>query len=245
MKRFACLSVVCLVSALVAVNIPALAQTGPERNLITVSGSATDTVAPDTAVVVLSVETIAKTVKQATQLNNQTADKVISAVKKEINKNAGDSIKTSLYNVSPNYEYDNGKKRNVLTGYRAMNQVTVTTKQTDKVGSIIDSAIEAGATNVQNVGFTTTQTGQVCKAVLEQATQSAKFNAQTVAQSLGARITGVKNVNASCSTSVEPRPMYRSFDMAGAEMAKSAGTPIEAGESKIFGTVNVDFIIEK
>lgn len=222
----------------------ATAEQPDNRGVISVSGNATENYQADTVTVTLSVITSAKTVKEATQENNKTAGNVISSIKKVINSST-DTIKTSMYSVYPEYIYDNSKRTNVLTGYKAVNQVTVTSKQINNGSNIIDAAISAGANRVENIDFSKDRNTISCKSVIEKATANAKQNANYALQELGAKITGIKNINVNCDSNIEPRPMRTYLGLAESAGAKAAPTPIEAGDTKIYSNVNIDFFIDK
>ena len=64
-----------------------------------------------------------------------------------------DAVETSYFNVYPVYRYDQDRG-NQLVGYRVSNNVSVSLADLSLVGEAIDTAIRAGATNVNSVSFT-------------------------------------------------------------------------------------------
>ena len=226
--------------------VPAAAadsQGEDKRGTVSVTGTATDNYPPDTAVLVLAIENTSTTVSQVTQKNNAISEKVISGVKKLMKSDAGDEVKTSSYSLEPVYEYDQGTKRNKFIGYKATNQITVKTKQISNLGRFIDSAVEQGANRVDNISFSLSDTKGFCKNLLQQATEQARSNAEVVAQSLGTRIVGIKDISASCGGEM-PRPLYR-FGMAAEQaVADKSATPVEAGTLMLQGTVRAVFYID-
>ncbi|RJQ49650.1 MAG: DUF541 domain-containing protein [Nitrospiraceae bacterium] len=232
--------VVFCIGVMIIGSIAAAEQQGEEkRGTVSVTGTATENYPPDTAAVVLAIENTAGTVSQATQMNNAISEKVISGIKKLMKPNAWDEVKTSSYSLEPLYEYDQGARRNKFMGYKAINQITVKTKQISNVGRFIDSAVEQGANRVDTISFSLTDTKGFCKGLLQQATEQARSDAEVVAQSLGTKIAGIKDISASCGGE-SPRPLYR-IEMA-AEV-KSA-TPVEAGTLMLQGTVRAVFYID-
>ena len=210
---------------------------------ITTSSSYFENFPPDTAVIVLSIETQAKTASEAAALNSKKANNVIDKIKTLIDKNSGDFIKTSGYSVFPVYDYNNILKKQQLTGYRVSNQLTVTTKQLSNVSKILDSSIENGANNVQGISFTIDDKKDYCNIVTSKAVKKAREQALSVAKALGVTVSGVKNVNVSCGSSYMESavPFMAKSAMAG---AYAVSTPIESGEVRIQGNVNIDFYIE-
>lgn len=243
MKIKECICLFCIVIMLASTAAAAESEGEGKRGTVSVTGTATDNYSPDTAVLLLAIENTASTVLQVTQKNNAISEKVISGVKKLLKPDAGDEVKTSSYSLEPVYEYDQGTRKNKFIGYKAVNQITVKTKQISNLGRFIDSAVEQGVNRVDNISFSLSDTNGFCKSLLRRATEQARSDAEVVAQSLGTRIAGIKDLSASCGGEM-PRPLYR-FGM-GAEdtMAAKSATPVEAGTLMLQGTVNAVFYID-
>lgn len=108
---------------------------------------------PDTATVGAGVTTRADTAVAAMRQNAAEMSKVIARLK-ALGVDAKD-IQTSGISLNPRYNYD--RQNNNLPeflGYDASNQVTVTLRKLDKVGEVLDSLVEAGATNLNGPNFT-------------------------------------------------------------------------------------------
>jgi len=231
-----------LISFYIPQGIQAQAVTKEEpKNVISVTGTASENFAPDTAIIILSVETNAPGANESAIKNSKNSETVVNKLKTILNSGSGDTIKTTSYNLHPTYEYTNNKR--IFTGYQVNNQITVTTKQIKNVGNIIDTAISNGANQVQSVNFIIADDKENFDKVLIKAAKQAEKEAQTVAQALGVKIIGVKQA----SVSLGNEPVYYArnvFMSAAAPNAASPTTPIEAGNVKIQGNVNVDFLIE-
>ncbi|OGI17469.1 MAG: hypothetical protein A2287_09495 [Candidatus Melainabacteria bacterium RIFOXYA12_FULL_32_12] len=214
-----------------------------DRGTLSARGTATQTFPPDTATITLAVETQAKTASEAATQNATKASNVVNKIRNLINTKQGDAIQTSRYSIVPIYEYTKDQRKNILTGYRAVNQVTIRTKQLNNVSNIIDTAIASGANRVEGVNFTLSDREAYCNKVLAEATRKAQEEARVVAGVLGVTITGVKQVNSSCGEEY-PRPVFRAMAGDVAEAAAMPPTPIEAGDVTVQGSVNVDFFIK-
>lgn len=213
-----------------------------ERGTISVTGEAKDYFSPDIATINLAVETSEKTANEAVLQNSKKAEKVVKTLKLLISPDRGDSIKTSSYTVQPVYEYDNVRKKSVLTGYRARHQVTVRTEKIESAGMIIDNAVQNGANEVMGVNFALMEVKEYCDGVYKKAADKARREAAFVAQALGTKITGIKSITPSCGMEA-PRPIYR---QAMTEvMAAPAETTIETGDIAVNASVNIVFYIEK
>lgn len=243
MKIKECICLFCIGIMLASTAAAAEPQGEEKRGAVSVTGTATDNYPPDIAVLLLAIENTSSTVSQVTQKNNAISEKVIIGIKKLLKSDAGDEVKTSSYSLEPVYEYDQVTRKNKFIGYKAVNQITVKTKQISNLGRFIDSAVEQGANRVDNISFSLSETKGFCKSLLQRATAQARSDAEVVAEALGARISGIKDISASCGGEM-PRPLYR-FGMAADEaMAAKSATPVEAGTLILQGTVSAVFYID-
>ena len=183
------------VLGLIAVSAPlstqAVTQVSHDRGYISVSTSANTEVAPDVAEISFAVQTSdTKSMQKATQLNKEASDRVLSVLSSMLNSSNGDYIKTSDFSASPIYTYS-GSKRN-LDKYEVSNRVIVHTKSLDKIGAMIDKAIEAGATNVDNLNFSLSTYDSQCNDLLGIATKKAQSRAGLLAKNLATTLDGVR-----------------------------------------------------
>lgn len=232
----------------IAMLVPFIARAaeGPkeeQRGTISVTGTASAYHPPDTATVVLAVETTAKSVAEAMRANSRKAEAVAAAVKGLIKKEAGDSVKTSHFSVQPVYEYDTVQRRNEFIGYRVVNQITVRTKDIGLAGPLIDSATKSGANRVDSVTFSIENEEEHCRDILVRAVEKAKQEAALVARALGVTVSGVGSAAPSCGVRGF-QPIIRR-EMAMAKQAGDAGAAIETGDIELRGEVAVSFLLSR
>lgn len=213
-----------------------------EKGTISVMGEASEYYPPDTVLITLGVETTGKTVSGTVVENSRKSEGVVSALKNLIRPTAGDSIKTSSYTVQSVYEYDNATKKSILTWYKVLNQVTVRSKEIEKAGRIIDTAMQSGANQVQGISFTLSEEKEYCEGILKRAAERAKREASFVAQTLGTTIAGIKTISPSCGRQL--LPIYRQAVMETKMMSAASETSIEAGDIMVSATVNVVFYLD-
>src|SRR5260370_41786167 len=123
---------------------PASAETEPPA-LISVTGEATVSVAPDLAQIDGGVTSEAKTAREASDANNAAMGKVLLAL-----KGAGIAEKdfqTSRLSLQPE-SAPNRTGPSAIVGYRASNRVTITLRDVTKVASVIDTLVATGANNI-------------------------------------------------------------------------------------------------
>lgn len=220
-----------------------------ERGYISLSTSANTEIAPDVAEISFTVKTSdTKSLQKATVQNKENSDKVLTVLKNMIDTSKGDFIKTSNYNASPVYTY-NGNKKN-LDRYEVTNRVTVHTKSTEKVGTMIDKAIESGATNVDSLNFSVSNYESQCNSLIEQASKKANTRASIAAKGMGATLDGIRSMDISCSeNSVRSYPrVYMAKNMvadaAAGAVAEETSTSISEGVIKVYANVNVSFFVK-
>ncbi|MBR1776015.1 SIMPL domain-containing protein [bacterium] len=249
-KILTLIAVLGLIGGCTAMSTLAVTQNNEkERGYISLSTSANTEVAPDVAEISFAVKTYdTKSIQKATAANKEISDKIYTILKGMINNAGGDFIKTSDFHASPIYTY-NGNKRN-LDKYEVSNRVTVHTKSLDKVGTMIDKSIEAGATNVDSLNFSVSNYESQCNSLIEIASKKANTRAQIATKAMGATLDGIKSMDISCSDNNNyhmPR-MYMAKNMmadaAAGVAAEAAPTSISSGVIKVYANVNVSYFVK-
>ncbi len=217
---------------------PAQSSTSSKRNtLVTVTGDARVSVAPDTATVTISVVTQNASAIEAQQMNASRTSTVMSAAKGAAG--SGAEIKTSGYSLVPQRVYKQNEPP-TITGYEARNSVTVTMNELNRVGPVIDAAAKAGANNIDGVSFSLRQDRQARGQALAESARAAMAKATTLAQAIGGRVVRIVSIN---ETGTTPRPMIYAQQESFARMA-SADTPIEPGTLDIMSNIQLTAEIE-
>jgi len=223
-----------LVSALVVTRPPMIqtqSQSGSPK-ILQVSGVGTVTAAPDEAQLVLGVQTQATTATKAASDNADTMTKVMQALTNlGIDKS---SVETLSYTLAPIYQNNpDTSLPSVIVGYTAQNAIQVTLRDFSLVGKSIDTAVSAGANQVQDITFTFSSAtlASLQKQALGVAIQDANGQARAIASSLG--------VNLGAPISVTPafafQPNYQRY------AAASQPTPIQPGNLQVTVTVQVTY----
>ncbi len=219
----------------------------PSEQTISVSGSATASSNPDTLVIVLGVESEAKTANESLSQNSNSLNSVISSL-----TNSGlseDDIQTSNFSIYPMYDSIkdfNGNWQQVLTGYRVSNILSIQTDKIDSAGDIIDAAVSSGANRVDNVSFQLSdeKSQKISDNLIADAINDATQKAEKALVPLKQKIVGVKSVV--IHDNVVPyydSPMRASFDGFAESSMKSA--PIMSGDEEITTNVSVVFYISQ
>jgi uncharacterized protein YggE len=201
---------------------------------VMVAGDSIVQALPDTAIIGITVVTQNRNAISAQQDNAAKTDAVVRALKAAAG--TGAEVKTSGYSLQPQRVYKENQPP-TISGYEARNTVTVTLSDLTKVGSVIDSAAQAGANDFSNIAFTLRQDRQARDRALSEATREAVSKAQVIASALGGRVVRIVEVQEEGFQQRQPVPVYQAETF----MAKRAdvATPIEVGSLDISSRVQV------
>ncbi|MFW6080174.1 MAG: SIMPL domain-containing protein [Gemmatimonadota bacterium] len=215
----------------------------PPPDIRTVAVEATGAVEwePDQAVVHAAVETFAETADAAARENARITRSVIDAL-----RDAGvadDRIRTLGYGVQPQYDVQrtpDGPDRRIV-GYRAINTIEATIVDLERVGAVIDAAIDAGANRIAALRFELSEPEQARREALRRAVATAHADASAIAEAAGLRLGPVMRVT-SADTERAPAVLARTAMPAEADVA--APTPIEPGPIRTTADVTVVYRLE-
>src|SRR6266576_1648056 len=163
----------------------------PRWPSITVTGEAIISAEPNQAQIDIGVVTQARTAPEASKENAERVTRVLAELKKLLGKD--DEVKTSGYAQAPTYRYPQGGKPEIV-GYNANNTVRIKTTNLEIVGRLIDSAMQAGANNVNRLIFTLKDEQGAQLEALRAASAKAKTKAEAIAASLGLKIVKIASI---------------------------------------------------
>jgi len=212
---------------------PALAQSIPPA-VISTTGEATVSVAPDLAQIDGGVTSEAKTAREASDANNAAMGKVLLAL-----KGAGieeKDFQTSRLSLQPQ-SAPNRPGPSTIVGYRASNRVTVRLREVAKLANVIDTMVGAGANDIGGINFMVSQASKLLDEAREQAIADARRKAEIYAKAAGVTL------GAPLSISEEGAPGPIAYRKMVAGMAASA--PVAQGEETLRITVSVSWAIKQ
>jgi uncharacterized protein YggE len=218
-----------LASSAAAQTTPAV----PEVPVTVTSGEGSVKRAPDRAWVQVSVESRAKSPREAQKLNADAMTAVLQKLKSS--GLSGDAIQTRGYDLQPEFDYNNGKQ--TLRGYVARNNVELRVDDLPRLGDFLEQAVASGATSVGGVRFDLKDRASAEREALRSAVEDARRRADAVAAGAGMKIEKIVRIEEHrVPVNPPPRPMMAMR----AEMAQSTGEPpIEAGELEVRSAVTL------
>ncbi len=161
----------------------------PNRT-IHVSGTAVVNVKPDRALIQLGVQSNGRSAKEVEAKNAAAINQIIKALK-GLGIESKD-IATDWYVIEPLYEdYDSLH----IKGYRIYNVIAITMRDVEKTNNAIIAAMQAGANQVVNVEFYTSELRKYRDQAREMAMKAASEKATALAQAAGADTDCVLTIN--------------------------------------------------
>ena len=190
---------------------------------IEMTGEARLDVPSDVALIDFGVVTQAETAAVAGRENSARMEQVMAALRKVIDGDA--QIGTGAYSIRPLYASTREGGAPRVTGYVVSNVVHVKTSALTRLGELIDTAVRAGANQVQRLIFTLKDDSAPRRAALRSATLQALEKTKIVAEALGVAPGPVRSL---VEHDLGPiRPLVRQAAAIQAESAFS--TPVEPG----------------
>jgi uncharacterized protein YggE len=226
-----------------------LYQTTNGNSGIWVSGQGSITLEPDLALLNLGVDTTNKTVATARAEAATAMNAMITSLKS--NGVADLDIQTQFFNISPQYQwtevFDNGIRTNkqVLTGYKVTNSVSVKIRDMENVGPIMDDVAEAGgdATRINGIKFTVEDTSPLMVQLREEAVADAMAKANQFATLTNVGLGRLMYITESSGGT--PQIMaFPEADFARAASSFAPATSISGGELEITMSVQAVFAIQ-
>ncbi len=233
-------SVLALALALAACGPAAAPAASPARSL-TVSGTGTVTLTPDIAYVYIGVHTENADIAQAVSSNNTLAQAVVDALHSS-GVDAKD-VQTNNFSVYTNNSYDKLTGQVNGSSFAVDNSVYVTVRDLSKLGSLLDTAIKAGANNINSVSFDLADKTAAMTQARQKAMDDAKNLATEISQTAGLSLGEIQTITYGVVT---PAPYY-SYGIGGAGgggPAQAAVAPINPGQIQLTATVNVTYAVK-
>ena len=234
MTRFRAISAALLMIAALPASAIAADTVPPQRTII-VTGQGEVLGKPDQARITAAVVNQAPTAEAAAQENSTAMNRVLMAL-------AGlgippNMIRTSNYSVLPQYSTATLAANRNITGYQAMNQITVTLTDLSKLGAVSDTLVHNGANQLGGVGFTIADPKPLADRARTAAVNDARAKAQTLANAAGVRLGPLLNIQ-------EGPGVFQPTPFAARAAIGVEETPIEVGEQPIIVAVTMTYAIQ-
>jgi len=205
-------------------------DTDSDNNTLNLNGKGAVQVTPNIAVVSLGVVTENMDLNVALKENTAKMTKVIGSL-----KNMGiaeKDIKTQSYNIELLYDYVEGKQ--IFKGYRVSNILSVTVRNINTVGEVINTAVDNGANVVNSINFTVSNPALYYREALTMAIKDAVEKASVIEKSL-------KVVVDKTPIKILEETFGYAPVAANGMMMKAAAPPIMPGQTEITASIKATF----
>lgn len=215
-------------------------NTATTTNTVSFSGEGKVVAKPDIAKINLSIVTDALTSKSAQDDNSKKSKAVTDYLKKQ---DIGDKdIKTTGYNIYPQYKYPQYGGQPIITGYQVNQSMEVKIRNLDKVSDILDGIVAAGTNQVNSLSFEIDDPESLKADARKKAIEDAKSKAKELEDELGIDLG--KIVNFSENTSGYPIPIYMKAEIDGQDRIGGNGPSVPTGENEIVVNVSLTYQIK-
>jgi uncharacterized protein YggE len=232
-------SLISLAAVVLLVVSPPLLADAPDPQ-IRVSGQAEVSIAPDMALLQLTVMREAGTARLALDANSSAMAEVLKAMR--AGGVAERDLQTSNFSIQPRYFYPKprSEKPPELAGYIVRNSITVTVRDLKALGSLLDKSVSLGVNEGGNVSFTNDDPSAAVATARAGAVKDAMAKARTLADAAGVVLGDVSEISEQTHM---PQPRhYRSEKMMMSEAADAV--PMMAGENSYQVLVHMSFSID-
>ena len=231
-------------AALSLAALPALADETKvvQPGLISVSAEGIVAVAPDMALLSLTVLRDGKSARAALDANNAAMAEVLAAMKADGIEER--DLQTGGFSIQPRWVYPaekNGtRKPPFIDGYEVRNTLTVRVRDLDKVGAVLDSSVTLGVNESGTVIFTNDDPEPARAAARKDAIAKALEKAKAMTEPLGVGLGRITQIS-EADFARPPMPMAKMA--ADSRIALAEAVPVAAGENEYRITVSVTWEI--
>lgn len=212
----------------------------PPHPFISVTGEGRAAVAPDMAMLSLTVTRVGDTAEAALAANSSAMREVIEALKAD--GLAERDIQTSDFSIFPRYSQPDptrqgsGEQPPKIIGYQVSNGVTLRVRDITKLGAILDRSVTLGVNQGGQITFSNADPAKAVEEARRKAVSDAMEKARVLADAAGLALGPVMSI-AENAAQPEPMPMMRAMAVA----KEVSPVPIAGGENTYAVTVDMRF----
>lgn len=218
-------------------SIDQMRRAGNVSDTLTVEGQGKVLATPDVAVAELSINVEAATASLAQNQANVKSNAVVAFLKgKGIEEK---DIKTSGYNIYPQYDYVNG--RSVLRGYQVTQSFTVKIRDMARANEALDGVVDAGVNQVGGISFQIDDPEKLKQEARQKAIDDAKQKASVLEGQLGVDLGHIVSFSES-QDGFYPQP-YMMREAVGGVGGGGTAPALPTGENEVIVNVSVTYQI--
>lgn len=236
------LTVLALVFAMVSAPTLVQAQDTAQQNSTTrtmlVVGEGMVRMEPDVARATIGVDVMRSSVREASSENRAIVEAVMDALQEQ--GIAPEDMQTSGFSVFAERFGPEGPLPENETLYRVTNSISVTIRELDTVGAVLDAAVEAGANNIYGVEFGLEETDEAEAEARRMAVENAVEQANQLAEYAGVSLGEIVSISQVIGAGT---PFLGGQERFAAGMGGGGGTPIVPGQIEVSALVQITYAI--
>lgn len=148
-------------------------------------------------------------------------------------------VRTTRLNIQPQYNWNAQNASRTLIGYLVSRQVEVDLRELDKLGTLLERAVDLGANQIGDPQLDSSRRRDLEREALAKAVEDARLNAEALAKASGAKLGAVRSLSAS-SAATPPIVMTRMTAMKSAEASDASGT-YQSGQLNFNASVQAEY----
>lgn len=215
----------------------------PAVPMVEVSATGTTQLAPDMAVLSLSVLREAKTARAALDANNIAMGQILVALRN--NGIAKKDLQTTNFNIQPRYQPRKSSSGNrqapQIISYQVRNSLTVRVRDLENLGSILDLVVTLGVNSGGNIRFTNSDPSEAISLARSRAMKNAMQKAETLVVAAGGKLGKIILIT---ENSNNARPVPIAMARASFKGAAEGAVPVAQGENAYSVSVQAKWEIE-
>lgn len=205
---------------------------------ISVTGVGEVIIVPDAANIQIGVQVFSEELADAQAMSTEQITAIINTLT-EAGIDEKD-IQTSNYSVSIRQQYDEQGIATAVLGYDIYNTLSVTVRDLDSLGEILDQVVAAGANQIYGIYFFSTDLTSATAQAREAAVADAQERANQLAAAAGVSVGRILNISEGYSSAPMPVDYGKGY---AAESDAAAGVPIQTGSQSVQISVTMTFEI--
>jgi uncharacterized protein YggE len=231
-------SMLVLVSLLAAVSARAQTNASSQEPLVVASGEGVAQAAPDRAWISVSAESRAPSPREAQRRTAELMRPVLESLRKS--KVPDEAVRTTGYDLQQEFDFTNGKR--VPRGYVARNSIEVRVDDVSRVGELLETVVNQGATTVSSLRFDLKDHARLEREAVRVAVTNARLKAESAAAGAGRTLDRLVRIEeAGTANPPVPMPFVRT---ALAAEAGGGAPPVSVGQIEVRAQVTVTFSLK-
>ncbi len=207
-----------------------------EVRKISVSGNGQVAAEPDRAIVSLGVEARKPKIDDARAEVARTIDAVLKLTREL--KIDPKFVRATRVTVQAEYDWNNQNRERTLLGYLVARQVQVELRDLEKLGVLLERAVDLGANQVSDPQLDSSRRHELEREALSKAVEDARLNAEALARAAGAKLGAVRTLSASSDNVAPPVPLRMEMKVASSANAPST---YQSGEMTFNANVQAEY----